>query len=499
MDELRDSPESSISETADRQSDDDYATFVKNCKGFNIFLVDDQYYALTADFGEKLSNKVVKAQCSLTNNALLQLEDAIDEAISFSNSRGQFNNQFRQKVKGAFMKAESVHDNKLDSAEPGSSLPLGKVVYIKERNEYFFITPDEITNAEFNNINDVFVNAYYASSQPELTASIGDYNLVSFDTQVFAVKQGVPVDDFEWRSGFITSRPDVASFSDAKDAVQFVKSRSKVGIQSTQADSSVSAPVLVETDDSRQINYVFYQGLYYAIPNSLGSIKVEDLPSNIPEGVTLSDSLDSLKQFSSQQTDGQLDIKPPEANQLVDSSKADIPQLVRSEANYNIVLFGGYYLAIPHSVGEIDLLETDFMSIPEIVRDVSLHVIEDYIAEQNRLTKADSQGDSTQVSAALSNSSTTESTTSLSQLQGDDEKATVAKLQAQLKQAKLMISSQRRQLEQAQTTIAEMQSSKTWRLATAIKSSWVWRKSQSGWRRFKQIARPVKAKLKKYI
>lgn len=496
MDELRDSPESNISKTSDRQSDDDYATFVKNCKGFNIFLVDDLYYALTADFGAKLPNKVVKAQFSLTNSNLVQLEDEIDEAITFSNSRGQFNNQFRQKVKGAFMKAESVHDNQADSAGSTSNLPSGKVVYIKERNEYFFITPDEITNAELDGINETFVNTYYASSQPELAASIGGYNLVSFDTKVFAVKQGVPVEDFEWRSGFITSRPEVAAFSNSKDAVQYVKSFSKDSIQSAEADESTSTPILVETDDTCQINYVFYQGLYYAIPQSLGNIKVESLPFEIPEGVTLSDSLDSLKRFSSQQSDRQ---QSNQINQPVDPYKADTPQLVRSEGNYNIVLFGGYYLAIPHSVGELDLLETDFMSIPEIVRDVSLHVIEDYIAEQNRLTKVDSQGDSTQVSAALSNSNTTESTTSLSHLQGDDEKDTVAKLQAQLKQAKLTISSQRRQLKQAQTTIAEMQSSKTWRLATAIKSSWVWRKSQSGWRRFKQVARPVKAKLKKYI
>jgi len=81
----------------------EYATLVKNYKGFNIFIVDDSYYALTADYGELLPDKVVREQHSLTSDSLLDLEDEVDTAIAFSNSRGNFNNQFRQKVKGAFM------------------------------------------------------------------------------------------------------------------------------------------------------------------------------------------------------------------------------------------------------------------------------------------------------------------------------------------------------------------------------------------------------------
>lgn len=374
----RKTPQQSDSDETITIAADEYATLVKNYKGFNIFIVDDSYYALTADYGELLPDKVVREQHSLASDSLLKLEDEVDTAIAFSNSRGNFNNQFRQKVKGAFMKAESVHDNSIEESS-NENLPSGKVIYIEELNEYFFVTPDELASENPEDINSSFVNTYYASSQPELISTIGNYNLVSFDSKIFAVKQGIETEEVEWTTGFISQKPGAYSFNNTKDAIRYVKSLlAKEGGQAkTNLPASSSEPQLVGTDAVQKINYVFYRGLYYAIPQSLGQIDLKNISSSVPEGVIFSDSLDSLKQFSSQ-----IDKA---SKTYIESGESDIPRLIKSDAGYNIVAFGGYYFAIPQSLEGLNLLETDVMSLPDVVRDVSIYVIEEYIAEQRRL------------------------------------------------------------------------------------------------------------------
>ncbi|PZO41448.1 MAG: hypothetical protein DCF19_09600 [Pseudanabaena frigida] len=363
----------------------DLATLVKNYKGFNVFFVEERYYALTSDYGELVLRKVAVNQCSLSASALLQMEDEIEEAISFSNSRGNFDNRFRQKVKGALMKAESVHDNQLGDSNISPALPSGKVMYVKELDSYFFVTPDELPMQNLSDLDSTIVNAYYASSQPELISTFGNYNLVSFDTKMFAVKQGVPIDDIDWRSGAIDNKVGVRCFSNTKDAIAYIKIQLKIegaGTADTNEESSSAAPVVLLTDDTLAINYVFYAGLYYAVPYSLGHSNLEKIISEIPQGVIFSDSLDALKSFAEQQR-----INEPNYDRLIASGGSDVPIFLRAESEYNIVFFGGYYFAIPQSLGPIDLLEIDFMNVPEIVRDVSLYVIEDYIAEKTSQPK----------------------------------------------------------------------------------------------------------------
>jgi len=361
----------------------DYATFVKHYRGFSVFLVGDRYYALTADYGELLSQNVVLSQHSLSGEAIFDLEEEINTAIAFSNSRGHFDNRFRQKTKGTLMKAESVHDNSYTGgADP--NLPQGKVVFIEETGEYFFVTPDELP-AGLEDLNASFVSNYYASSQPELIGTIANYNIVSFDTKIFTVRQGVPVEDLEWETKAVASRDDVCMFGNTKDAIRYIKSQLRLrrGNSNVRSDDphSSSPPVLLESDAQAKVNYVFYRDLYYAIPQGLREVNLESFGSTVPEGVIFSDSFDSLKQFYMKGNH--------EVSQESLPSTADVPKLLKADGDFNIVAFGGYYFAIPHSLGEVDLLEIDFMTIPELFRDVSLHVIEDYITEKKRLAGQD--------------------------------------------------------------------------------------------------------------
>jgi len=121
------------------------------------------------------------------------------------------------------MKAESVHDNSAGESS-NESLPSGRVVYVEESDEYFFVTPDELAADNLEDLDSSFVNAYYASSQPELISTIGNYNLVSFDSKIFAVKQGIETEEIEWTSGLIAQKPGAYSFNNAKDAIRYVKS-----------------------------------------------------------------------------------------------------------------------------------------------------------------------------------------------------------------------------------------------------------------------------------
>jgi hypothetical protein len=323
-------------------------------------------------------------------------------------------------------------------------------VYIEKFDSYFFVTPDEVLIDELQEIDSNIINTYYASSQPELIATIGNYNLVSFDTKVFAVKQGMPVDDIEWRSGTITNKLGVREFRNNKDAIAYIKLQLEIEGSSNSQNVSSSAPLLLETDTDRGINYIFYTGLYYAIPQSMGLNNLEELIYDLPDGVVFSDSLDALKSFSGQQA-----IAQPNPSQLIASGESDIPQFLKTEGEYNIIFFGGYYFAIPQSLGEIDLLETDFMNVPEIVRDVSLYVIEDYIAEKIRESgKIKPPAQVSEQKSALKHS-----------------RDAILRQQEELQKAIAIIDQQQTELEEARTTIAEtkativaMESSKFWKL-----------------------------------
>lgn len=60
------------------------------------------------------------------------------------------------------------------------------------------------------------------------------------------------------------------------------------------------------------------------------------------------------------------------------------PKLVGALNGYNIVDYEGWFYGIPQSLGSIDLMETDVMGYPGVLRDVSRDVIENEIAERAR-------------------------------------------------------------------------------------------------------------------
>jgi len=61
-----------------------------------------------------------------------------------------------------------------------------------------------------------------------------------------------------------------------------------------------------------------------------------------------------------------------------------VPRLVKSVEGYNIVSYEGWVYGIPQELGDISLTETDVMELPDVIRDVSLDVVEHQILDRMR-------------------------------------------------------------------------------------------------------------------
>ncbi len=137
-------------------------------------------------------------------------------------------------------------------------------------------------------------------------------------------------------------------------------------------------------------NVVQFDGYYYGVPQSLGAVDwgKTDLSGN--PAVFISRSLrdvvhrtertqdipprsERLRKRATQQAS---DIATPLIQITPPAPSRPLPHLVATVDTYNVVEFEGWFYGLPHVLGPIDLLTTDVIEMPGVIRDLSRDVVE---------------------------------------------------------------------------------------------------------------------------
>ncbi len=105
-------------------------------------------------------------------------------------------------------------------------------------------------------------------------------------------------------------------------------------------------------------NIVAYGDKYFGIPHAAGPLEVDkadcsSLPNVIVEG-RFATALARVRKVASQA-------------RILSKGTSGPPQLVFSDGGYNIVVYDGKYLGIPHHLGPLEVDKTDFSTIPDVV------------------------------------------------------------------------------------------------------------------------------------
>jgi len=164
------------------------------------------------------------------------------------------------------------------------------------------------------------------------------------------------------------------------------------------ATTKAATPELIRSIG--KYNIVFYDAIYYGIPQALGprpwgKEDIASLPGVITAS-TLGEVAAAVERklgivnrhaarrekaaatlSSSRRTPGIILVRPVESTLAAKS----MPRLIASLKGYNIVEYEGWFYGMPQSLGDIHLDKTDVIELPGIIRDLSREVVEHEIRE----------------------------------------------------------------------------------------------------------------------
>lgn len=132
-------------------------------------------------------------------------------------------------------------------------------------------------------------------------------------------------------------------------------------------------------------NIVSYDNAFIAVPDGIAAQLETDDVRHIP-GVKVARTLKDLYvEIGYNAEDRSSAVMRPEENwpqtPTLGQVSQSVPRLLSSIGNYNIVEYEGWVYGLPHSLGSVDLTETDVIGMPGVIRDVSRYVVEDALNE----------------------------------------------------------------------------------------------------------------------
>lgn len=194
------------------------------------------------------------------------------------------------------------------------ALSTNQVFLVRYRDELYAITPEDLQTAfpelaaehavQFGTIDlrdTLQVQAAFTrSAVPELIRSVGSNNVVRYDGQFYVVPQ--QLGEVRWGEEDLSARPGMVVASTAREAFAIAESQlssarsAAEGDQATNAGmrrQSASVPRLVKAVED--YNIVDYEGWYYGLPHSLGSIDLETVDVIEMPGVIRDVSMDVVE------------------------------------------------------------------------------------------------------------------------------------------------------------------------------------------------------------
>lgn len=180
-----------------------------------------------------------------------------------------------------------------------------------------------------------------------------------------------------WRGGFIGLRHGIAGESQLMDleALKTTYGEENVivceSVEAVRAKIDRTKPVAFTSPrlilSEGGYNIVAYGGKHFGIPHSLGSLEVDKTDFSTVSKVIVEDELSSVI--------ARVRKANVEARWDYEKEPSNVPRLVFSEADYNIVVYDSKYFGIPQCLGPLEVDRTDFSSMPNVIVEETLEAV----------------------------------------------------------------------------------------------------------------------------
>ncbi len=326
---------------------------------------------------------------------------AIEEATRWANSRGQYDDQRRQRAGGSYMRADSVGEIVVGAAVPESAriLRFGKQFISVERD----VLDDALSGRKRRAspaaddasavvpLQGGSILRKLASQLPP--GAIRRIRQLIRQQHLSRSTQATPLvtkSDGELAGMLVrsviqnyVSRPMTALLgggqrNDASPNREVISVNGEE-ISILSVVSKDAQPELMWTIGT--YNLVKFDGMFYGVPHGTSvdweSGDLASLPGMIV-GSSFGDVVSAIDARMPRAESG-----PAEATAATTQSAvvANVPTLLKTmvDEGYNIVAYEGWVYGIPHGLGPLDLTETDVMEMSGVIRDVSPDVVENEI------------------------------------------------------------------------------------------------------------------------
>ncbi len=381
---------------------------IRKLDSHSIVFHNGWYYGIPLVLGEvEISGTVDFSLPGVVRHATEQgLIDLIQEASHWANTRGQYDAQERQRAGDIYMRADSA----LGESELTPPPPKPEIIRIE--NHFVAVNRDALLMALSNGLNERSDNRS-DDAIPEgrtpltklarwLPYAVRKEVRRLVHLQLFSDPPNVQtvLNSSDSRllgrlmrgafSAWIKEplkrmiRPTISMKAASKQVVSLDGETYEV----ISAITKDALPELMTTIGS--FNVVKYDGRFYALPHGLpidweggdvGSLPGVYIGKNMQEVIRhIEEKTPSLVSPSSSSSSGAA-LRAKGAADVVTST----PMLLGSLEEYNIVSYEGWIYGIPQSLGPVELTDTDVMSIPGVIRDVSRDVVENEILDQARI------------------------------------------------------------------------------------------------------------------
>lgn len=322
--------------------------------------------------------------------------DAIEEGKRWANSRGQYDDQKKQREAGSYMRANSigvveekgilptklrifkfgqyhvaVEPKFLDDAFTAKAVKIKGTAKIEERT-FLRRMVSKLPSSTVYKIRNLI-------KQQSLMESDSGGSLVSLrDIKLIKIFIKAAISKFIFRKG--VNHVESLEMSSTKSAYNVEipgENFSIISVTTKNAQPELMCSV-------GNYNVVKFDGVFYGLPHGT-SIDWESGEISLVDGVITNDRLKEVVSKIDISNENQ-----EQKNIAVDSHKSEsideftkTPTILTTMENegYNIVAYEGWVYGMPHALGNIDLTEVDVMQMPGVIRDVSRDAVETEILE----------------------------------------------------------------------------------------------------------------------
>jgi radical SAM superfamily enzyme YgiQ (UPF0313 family) len=338
---------------------------------------------------------------------------AIEESAQWANSRGQYDDQKKQRAAGSYMRADSVGEMALKAELPPKPRILrfgGSFIAVDQT-----ALADAFTSRRFGNGSGSKSGETAAESARPIPGGTVVRRMVGrLPPSVVERVRGL-IRQQSYSSGMATGL--LVTKSDGQLAGMLARAlgdayikrplaRLRNAVMGRNATQALTNGVKVEGEDFSIVsvvtknaqpelmwtigafNIVKFDGMYYGVPHGTSVDWESGALAAIPGmlvGANVADVVSAIDSRSNASVPDNVSAGPsmPVAIEQVISKDPVLLWTMESEG-YNIVSYEGWVYGMPHDLGPIDLTQVDVIEMPGVIRDVSRDAVESEVISRSK-------------------------------------------------------------------------------------------------------------------